>query len=59
MKAATTEEEFDCVRREKTNISSEDLCHGLPPEFGLYWDNVCSLRFEERPKYKVFPTNFS
>ena len=41
----------ELILEEKRRINTEDLCEDLPQEFAVYFDYICSLDFDEKPKY--------
>ena len=41
----------ELILEEKRRINTEDLCEDLPQEFAVYFDYICSLDFNEKPKY--------
>lgn len=51
LKAASKKQKKELILEKKKTISTQDLCNGLPDEFASYFDHVCSLRFDDKPKY--------
>lgn len=49
--APTKRARYDQIMRKKAEMSPEDLCHQLPPEFALYMKYCRQLSFEDRPDY--------
>lgn len=49
----------ELILEKKKTISTEDLCRDLPPEFGIYFDNIRSLGFDETPSYSYLRKIFS
>ncbi|KAK3178842.1 hypothetical protein OEA41_000979 [Lepraria neglecta] len=49
--AANQQQKEELILAKKETISIEDLCEGLPAEFGAYFDHVRSLGFDDRPRY--------
>ena len=52
---------YDCLLKSlkvKINISSEELCKGLPKSFVTFTDYVKSLKFDETPNYKYLKSLF-
>ena len=45
------DEKYSKIMRMKKEISSEDLCDGLPDEFRMFLDYAKSLGFKEKPDY--------
>jgi casein kinase I family protein HRR25 len=62
MRAKTRKRKHDKIMREKISIPIDALCHGFPPEFGIFLTYTRALRFNERPDYcylrKLFQTLF-
>ncbi|EGR26911.1 hypothetical protein IMG5_205360 [Ichthyophthirius multifiliis] len=57
-----TQELFKQIKEMKNNISYEELCSGLAPEFEVYMKYCKSLQYEEKPDYtylkKIFKERF-
>jgi serine/threonine protein kinase len=51
LSAATKEEKYAQICREKQNISVERLCDGLPNEFAEFLNYTRQLQFDETPNY--------
>lgn len=51
MKAATKKQKYEKILEKKLGIPIEQLCRGIPSEFGAYLHYSRSLRFDDRPDY--------
>ncbi|KIY99580.1 hypothetical protein MNEG_8384 [Monoraphidium neglectum] len=51
LQAATKKQKYEKISEKKMKTPFETLCKGLPQEFVLYFQNVRSLRFDEKPDY--------
>ncbi len=47
------ENRIEFIGEVKNKIKSEELCHGIPNEFSLYFNYVKNLKFSETPNYKL------
>jgi serine/threonine protein kinase len=56
---STREEKYRLIHQCKSQISTEQLCQGLPKEFKVYMDYVKSLDFAEKPKYNYLYNLFT
>jgi serine/threonine protein kinase len=52
--AETPGEKYNQIATMKMRISTEELCRGLPKEFGAFVDQVRSLRFDDEPDYSFY-----
>ena len=50
--AITKEEKYQKILEMKMNISSNELCNGLPNEFEEFLDYSKKLKYEEKPNYE-------
>lgn len=49
---ATSKKKHECIVRDKKMTTSPDnLCHGLPNEFGIFLKYCRALRFDDKPDY--------
>jgi len=51
IKANTKEEKYKKILEKKIEISSNELCKGLPKEFENFLEYTKQLKYEERPNY--------
>jgi len=58
-KGMSRDEKYNLIYECKKNTTIETLCSGLPKEFKLYMDHVCSLSFEEKPNYNYLYNIFT
>jgi serine/threonine protein kinase len=56
---ATREDRYHLIEECKKNTTVEQLCQGLPKEFGLYFKHVKSLDFVEKPNYNYLYNLFT
>lgn len=55
----TVEEKYHLISECKKNITTDQLCQGLPKEIKLYMDHVKSLEFVEKPNYNYLYNLFT
>ena len=53
IKANTKEEKYKKILEKKIEISSNELCKGLPKEFENFLEYTKQLKYEERPNYNI------
>ncbi|KAL9116097.1 MAG: hypothetical protein Q9227_000466 [Pyrenula ochraceoflavens] len=58
MKAEVGQDNHVAVMERKMNIKTEELCGGIPREFGTYVDHIRGLKFEDKPDYSYLRTMF-
>jgi serine/threonine protein kinase len=54
----TSKEMWEGMVKMKSGMEAEELCQGLPPQFGVYLEEVRSLGFEEEPAYSSYRAMF-
>ncbi len=59
LKFACEERRSKLILKRKENITTKELCDGLPKEFALYFEQVRSLSFEDKPLYSYLRGIFS
>ena len=52
MKAKSKEEKYKKILQKKEEISSNELCRGIPGEFEIFLEYVKNIKYEEKPDYK-------
>lgn len=58
IKSHSKQRRIQKIQDKKRKTTSEKLCAGYPPEFGIFMDKVRSLQFDERPKYEEYREMF-
>ena len=53
IKANTKEEKYKKILEKKIEISSNELCKGLPKDFENFLEYTKQLKYEERPNYNI------
>ena len=51
-------EKYRLIGESKQNITTKELCKGLPNEFEIYLDYCKNLKFDEKPRYNYLKTLF-
>lgn len=51
--AKTKKSKYNKIKEKKISTSVDDLCKGLPKEFGKYMHYCRNLKFEEKPDYEI------
>ena len=51
--AKDKEEKYNKILKKKLEISSEELCKGLPKEFEIFLEYTKNIKYEEKPDYKL------
>ena len=51
LNAATKKQKYDQILKKKMNITTEELCRGLPAEFTTYLNLARNIGFDEKPDY--------
>jgi casein kinase I family protein HRR25 len=51
IKAKNKEEKYNKILQKKLEISSKELCRGIPTEFEIFLDYIKKLKYEEKPDY--------
>ena len=52
IKAKDKEEKYKKILQKKSEISSNELCRGIPKEFEYFLEYIKNLKYEEKPDYK-------
>ena len=62
LKTTSEKQELELILNQKETITIKKLCDGLSNAFTAYFNNVCSLLFEDKSKYsylcKIFHNLF-
>ena len=53
IKAKDKEEKFKKILEKKLEISSNELCSGIPKEFEIFLDYAKNLKYDEKPEYNM------
>ena len=51
IKAKNKEEKYNKILQKKIEITSNELCRGLPKEFEIFLEYVKNIKYEEKPDY--------
>eukprot|EP00830_Metopus_es_P015497 TRINITY_DN4485_c0_g1_i1.p1 TRINITY_DN4485_c0_g1~~TRINITY_DN4485_c0_g1_i1.p1 ORF type:complete len:514 (-),score=79.72 TRINITY_DN4485_c0_g1_i1:16-1557(-) len=54
LEGSCKKEKYNRIMSIKSEISAEELCSGLPPQFATILRAIKGLRFDEKPNYKWF-----
>ena len=58
LRARNIKDKYDKIKEKKILTKIDDLCSGLPEEFGKYLANVRKLKFTEKPDYISYRNSF-
>ena len=53
IKVKDKEEKFKKILQKKLEISSNELCLGIPKEFDIFFEYVKNLKYDEKPDYNM------
>lgn len=54
LKAPTNKQKYEKIGEKKKTTPINDLCQGLPPQFGQYLESVRALQFDATPDYESY-----